>query len=261
MSKTEQQDELKHYFKEVRKLPVMTKERENEIRQLMLDPNITSSQIAKLRDEVITSNLRFVVSVANKYQNNGLDIMDLISEGNSGLIRAFETFDWSNNLTFNTYAVHWIKQKIMESLHNDSRTIRIPVNVIQDTLRRTKNNTDPDVEIRSLDLTKSYDDYVNEDGDTFLDLISDPTQKSIDEIDDNPNTLKNLLFKTLESLEEREKDIILWYFGFKGDANITLQEIGDEYGLTKERVRQIKEKALRKIRMESKILFDYFENY
>ena len=222
------QEEIRCYLRDIRKIPVLTKERENEIKQMMLDPNITSSQIAKIRDEIVTSNLRFVISVAIKYQNKGIELPDIICEGNTGLIRAFETFDWSSDVRFNTYAVHWIKQRITESLHKDSRTIRIPVNVIQDTLSNIKNNKDPDTQFRSLDLTKSYDDYVNEDGDTFLDLISDPTQKSIDEIDDNPNALKKLLFKTLESLEEREKDIILWYFGFKGDANITLQEIGDE---------------------------------
>lgn len=261
MSKTTQQDELKYYFREVRNYPVMTKERENEIKKMMLDPNTTSSQIAKLRDEIITRNLRFVVSVANQYQHSGLDIMDVISEGNSGLIRAFETFDWSSNLTFNTYAVHWIKQRIKESLYNNSRTIRIPVNVIQETLREKKNNNDdPDYEGRLLNLTQSYDEYVNEEGDTLLDLLSDPEQKSIDEVDMGGTKLKDVLFKCLENLDEREKDIILWYYGFKGDAYTTLQEIGDEYGLTKERVRQIKEKALRNIRSESKIIFDFLEN-
>lgn len=253
------QEELKIYLKDIKKIPVMTKERENQIKQMMLDPNLTPLQTSKLRDEMVTSNLRFVLTIAKKYQDQGLDLMDLISEGNTGLIRAFETFDWSIETGFNTYAVHWIRQRIIDALYKDGRTIRLPVNVIQETLRQIKTNTNPDTQYRSLNLTKSYDDVINEDGDTFLDLLFDPEQKSIDDVDDNENKLKKLLYNTLEVLDDREKDIILSYYGFKGGP-MTLQDIGDDYNLTKERVRQIKEKALRKIRMESKILFEYFEN-
>ena len=130
---------------------------------------------------------------------------DLISEGNIGLVRAYETYDWNSENVFNSYAVHWIRAKIFNSLNKDSRTIRVPVNVIQESLRKEKNNIDPHYQSMSLDLAISYDDKINEEGDTLLNLISDPDQKNIDNLMEPKDKLKNILFKCMEVLDEDRK--------------------------------------------------------
>lgn len=252
-------EEINYYIKDVRKIPVMTAERELEIKKLMLDPNTSSRMKDKLKEEMITSNLRFVITSIKKYQNQGLSLDDLICEGNVGLIRALETYDWSNENRFTTYSIHWIKAKVVDALNAHSRTIRIPTNVINDTLKEIKNNNNPHFQPRNINLAQSYDEFINDDGDCLLDLLYDPTQKQIDEQLDGENLLRKKLLEVLDDLEERDRDIILTYYGFNGSP-LTLEEIGDEYGLTKERIRQIKEKALRRIRGNSKDLFEIIEN-
>jgi len=184
----------------------------------------------------------------------------LIAEGNYGLMKAIENFDWGRNLRFISYAVWWIKQSILQSLNENSRTIRLPVNVVQDLHRAKKEiqntNKELDSKFTSLPTTTGLDNYINDEGDTLMDLIVNSDSPSPDEMFDTKGQLKSKLKDVMTILDDREKVIIEDYFGISGTEK-TLEEIGNSFGLTKERVRQIKEKALRKLRSESSILFDY----
>ena len=253
--------EIAEYLKELRKLPTMTPERELEIKKLMLDPNTSDIQKSKLKHEMITSNLKFVITCVKKYQNQGIDFPDLVAEGNTGLLRALETYDWTSSNRFTTYSVHWIKAKVFEALNTNGRTIRIPTNVIQKTLQDAFNNDEPDKVTASINLTKSYDTVLGEDGDTLIDVLYNKDEKLFDEDYDKTNSpsLRDKLLDMLDVLTEKEKEIIMMYYGFNG-CKMTLQDIGDEYNLTKERIRQIKETSLRKLRSESKNLFEFLEN-
>ncbi len=255
------QKEITEYLRDLRKLPTMTPERELEIKKLMLDPNTSDIQKSKLKHEMITSNLKFVITCVKKYQNQGIEFPDLVAEGNSGLVRALETYDWSSSNRFTTYSIHWIKAKVFDAINQYSRTIRIPVNVIQKTLTEANNNDDPDAVVSSLNMTKSYDAVIGEDGDTLIDVLYNKDEKLFDEDYDKTNSpsLRNKLLDMLDVLTEKEKEIIMMYYGFNG-CKMTLQDIGDEYNLTKERIRQIKETSLRKLRSESKNLFEFLEN-
>jgi RNA polymerase sigma factor (sigma-70 family) len=150
---------------------------------------------------------------------------------------------------------------VFEALNANARTIRIPTNVIQKTLQDAFNNDEPDKVTASINLTKSYDTVLGEDGDTLIDVLYNKDEKLFDEDYDKTNSpsLRNKLLDMLDVLTEKEKEIIMMYYGFNG-CKMTLQDIGDEYNLTKERIRQIKETSLRKLRSESKDLFEFLEN-
>ena len=137
------QDEISFYLKDLRKIKVMTPEREKELSSLIQSPDITEKEKQKIQKELLEGNLRFVITVAKLYQNQGVDFSDLVAEGNIGLMKAIQNFDWSKNLRFISYAVWWIRQSILQSLNEHSRTIRIPVNVIQD-LHKDKKRTEKD---------------------------------------------------------------------------------------------------------------------
>ena len=135
-------EEIQYYLKDLKRIPVISHEREYEIfKSLKEDKSLSKTDRQKLIDEVITGNLRFVISVAKTYQNQGLDIGDLISEGNIGLIKAIEGYDLTSGFKFISYAVWWIKQRILYSLNEYSRTIRVPSNVIQDAQKAKKEET------------------------------------------------------------------------------------------------------------------------
>jgi RNA polymerase primary sigma factor len=201
-----------------------------------------------------------VITVAKQYQNQGLEMSDLIAEGNIGLIKAIKNFDWSKNLRFISYAVWWIRQSILQSLNENARTIRLPVNVVQDLYKAKKEAENGikelDDKFASLPSTLSLNDHINEDGDGLIDLIVNHDSLRPDEFFDEKGTLRAMMINMLQILDEREKQIVEDYFGLYGTPR-TLEDIGDDFSLTKERVRQIKEKALRKLRNESSILFDY----
>jgi RNA polymerase primary sigma factor len=198
--------------------------------------------------------------VAKQYQNQGLDFPDLIAEGNLGLMKAINNFDWSKNLRFISYAVWWVKQSILQSLNDNSRTIRLPVNVVQDLHRAKKevesNGAQLDDKFQRLPSMIDLDMNINEDGDTLIDIIKNDQAEMPDEIFNSKDMLKSKLLNLLDFLDEREKVIIEDYFGLTGTPR-TLEDIGGDFNLTKERVRQIKQKALRKIRNESDCLYDY----
>jgi RNA polymerase primary sigma factor len=254
------QDEIQLYLKDIRKIKVMTPERERELSVLISSGTLTEQETQKINKELLEGNLRFVISVAKQYQNQGLDFPDLVAEGNLGLMKAIQNFDWSKNLRFISYAVWWVKQSILQSLNDNSRTIRLPVNVVQDLCRAKKNVENNggslDDRYQSLPSIVDLDMKINEDGDTLIDIIRNPHAEMPDASFNTTDLLKQNLIKLLSSLDTREKIIVEDYFGINGSPR-TLEDIGGDFNLTKERVRQIKEKALRKLRNDSSILFDY----
>lgn len=254
------QDEIQMYLKDIRKIKVMTPERERELAAIMASEDCTPQQREMVEQELLEGNLRFVITVAKQYQNQGLDMSDLIAEGNYGLMKAIKNFDWDRNLRFISYAVWWIKQSILQSLNENSRTIRLPVNVVQDLHRAKKEaektNKQIDEKYANLPYTTGLDNYINEDGDTLLDLIINENSVQPDESFHTEGLLKAKLLDIMGVLDDRERAIVEDYYGITGTPR-TLEDIGGDFSLTKERVRQIKEKALRKLRNESSTLFDY----
>jgi RNA polymerase primary sigma factor len=254
------QEEISHYLKDIRKIKVMTPEREREIAKKMKSGQITDFEKNKIHREMIEGNLRFVITVAKQYQNQGLDFPDLIAEGNLGLMKAIQNFDWNKDLRFISYAVWWVKQSILQSLNDNARTIRLPVNVVQELQRAKKEIESTDKKLDDkyalLPSLVDLDMSINEDGDTLVDVIKNENADAPDYAFENKDTFKKKLFSLLNVLDDREKVIVEDYFGISGPPR-TLEDIGSDFNLTKERVRQIKEKALRKLRNESSTLFDY----
>ena len=254
------QEEISHYLKDIRKLKVMTPERERELAERMLSGFITEEETKEIQKELLEGNLRFVITVSKQYQNQGLDLPDLIAEGNLGLMKAIENFDWSKRLRFISYAVWWVRQSILQSLNENARTIRLPVNVVQELHKAKKELEKAGVDLpekfANLPYTVNLDNPLNEEGDTLLDILKNPNADLADANMSTEETLKEKLLSMLDVLDEREKIIIQDYFGLSGSTR-TLEDIGNDFDLTKERVRQIKEKALRKLRNETGSLFDY----
>ena len=254
------QEEISNYLKDIRKLKVMTPERERELAERMLSGFITEEETKEIQKELLEGNLRFVITVSKQYQNQGLDLPDLIAEGNLGLMKAIEHFDWSKQLRFISYAVWWVRQSILQSLNENARTIRLPVNVVQELHKAKKELEKAGVDLpekfANLPYTVNLDNPLNEEGDTLLDILNNPNADLADANMSTEETLKEKLLSMLDVLDEREKIIIQDYFGLSGSTR-TLEDIGNDFDLTKERVRQIKEKALRKLRNETSILFDY----
>jgi RNA polymerase primary sigma factor len=254
------QEEIASYLKDIRKLRVMTPERERELADIMLSPTTNEFQRKEIQKELLEGNLRFVITVSKQYQNQGLDLPDLIAEGNYGLMKAIENFDWSKRLRFISYAVWWVRQSILQSLNENARTIRLPVNVVQELHRAKKELDSSGVELPekfvTLPYTVNLDNPLNEEGDTLLDVLNNPNAEAADKNLSTEDTLKEKLIGILDVLDNRERVIIEDYFGLSGNTR-TLEDIGSDFSLTKERVRQIKEKALRKLRNETGSLFDY----
>lgn len=223
-------------------------------------------------EKLVNGNLRFVVSVAKQYQNQGLPLSDLINEGNLGLMRAAYKFDESRGFKFISYAVWWIRQAIMQAIVEQSRIIRLPVNKIGAYTKITKAfqqfeqeyQREPDVEelMEMLGMTKqeideyfrvnrvtlSTDTAIKGTDDTFIrDTLCD-TECMTAEDEMMQQTVKNTLNDALSQFSEREAEIISSYFGLNGRAPLTLEEIGEQYGLTRERVRQIKERCIQKLK-------------
>ena len=254
------QEEIQQYLKDIRKKKVMTPEREKELSSLMKSGTLTSDDVNKVHKELLEGNLRFVITVAKQYQNQGLDLADLIAEGNLGLMKAIKNFDWNKDLRFISYAVWWVKQSILQSLNDNARTIRLPVNVVQD-LHRAKKEIDAkggelDIKFASLPSMIDLDMEINEEGDNLFDVLKNDDADMPDEAFNTKDILRTKLLGLLTCLDERERAIVEDYFGLSGSPR-TLEDIGGDFNLTKERVRQIKQKALRKLRNDVEELFEY----
>ena len=248
------EDSISSYLKEVRKVDLLTPEQELELTKKVAEGD------KKSLDHLVNANLRFVISVAKEYQGQGVPLPDLINEGNYGLIKAATKFDHTKGFRFISYAVWWVKQSILQSLSDNSRTVRLPINITNQLSKikkqiaqfeqenhREPTEIDMDLSVLLHPKCSSLNDKINEDGDEVLDLIADNTFNRPDEDFYGDDILKNELEKTLSILNDRERNIISMYYGIDGQS-MTLEQIGDEYGLTKERIRQIKQKGLRKLR-------------
>jgi len=272
-------DSVRMYLKEIGKVDLINFEKEVELAKLIEN----GSDIA--RADLINANLRLVVSIAKKYIGRGLTFLDLVQEGNQGLMRAVEKFDWKRGFKFSTYATWWIRQAITRAIADQAKTIRIPVHMVETINKVYKatraltqrlgrepliNEIADEVEItiekveeiyRISQDTTSLATPVGDDEDSFLgDFIEDTTQPSpYDE------TAKELLRESIEevlgSLDERESKVLSLRFGLVGETPKTLEEVGKIFNVTRERIRQIEAKALRKLRHPSrrKKLMDYLE--
>jgi RNA polymerase primary sigma factor len=264
------EDSIGKYFKEVRKSELLTPSEEVELAKRIQDGDELAVEL------LVNANLKFVISIAKEYQNQGLPLADLISEGNYGLVKAAMRFDYTKGFRFISYAVWWIKQSIIQSLNDNSRMIRLPANVILKLAKIRKelakfelenereastgeiiNEGDEDeLTILETPTVNSLNTPINEEGSELSELIADKSDDEVEpyEIDQR---LKDELSETLSVLDDRERDIIESYFGInKEHCGMTLDDIGTRYDLTKERIRQIKEKAIRKLRHNAHNLFD-----
>jgi RNA polymerase primary sigma factor len=264
-------DTIAKYFKDVRKSVILTPKQEVELAIRIKNGD------TKAINELCEANLKFVVSIAKEYQGQGLQLSDLISEGNYGLIKAANRFDHKRGFRFISYAVWWVKQSIIQSLNDNARTVRLPSNVINKLSYLNKQIAkfeyenertpvfgeifDKDNEVMTLlsfPKIASLNETINEEGDELIELIvgddGEEDQLLIDE------RVKSELNKTLDILDERERKIIECYFGINIDTEaMTLEAIGERYGLTKERIRQIKEKAIRKLRHNAHDLYNLMQ--
>ena len=268
---------LDKYLQEIGKVDLITAEEEVELAQ-----KIRAGDENAL-DKLTKANLRFVVSVAKQYQNQGLTLPDLINEGNLGLIKAAKRFDETRGFKFISYAVWWIRQSILQALAEQSRIVRLPLNKIGSINKINKmyafleqaNERVPSAEeiAKELDMTMSdvKESMKNSGRHVSMDapLVEGEDSNLYDVLrsGESPNPDKNLLHESLrteieralETLTPREADVVRLYFGLGEKHAMTLEEIGETFDLTRERVRQIKEKAIRRLKhtSRSKILKTY----
>ena len=261
---------LSKYLQEISRFQPLDPEREIELAVAVKQGS------RRALKELTEANLRFVVSVAKDYQGQGLPLTDLINEGNLGLIKAAERFDESRGFKFISYAVWWIRQSVLQALAEHSRIVRLPLNRVgtiskinkaserleqeferapradeiahQLDMRITEINDAQRIARRHHSLDTPFSD---DEKNSLLDVISD---SNVDEPDKelHMSSLEREVRDSLDTLKEREKDVIKMYFGIDREYALTLNEIGEEFGLTRERVRQIKEKAIRRLRHRSR---------
>ena len=241
-------ESFKVYSKEITKTKQMTTKREKEIVAKMLDPTTTAEEKKQLKDEIVKGYLKYVIKEANKFQFSGVDMVDLIQEGNMGLMVAIENFDWTSGNKFTTYCYHWIRQGILNCIYNNARTIRLPINIAQELHRQVKGynegNKEIDGEYANLPNTVDLFKKINsEDEDsTLLDVIKNDNAS----IPDYDFTNKHLVEILLSKLDEREKKIITMYYGLNGE-DLDIKEIAEKLNIHKESVRLIKIKAEEKL--------------
>ncbi len=259
-------DPIKKYLKEIGKTPLLTFEQEVDLAKRHEKGDM------KAKEKLIKANLRLVVSIAKKYLGRRLSFLDLIQEGNKGLIRGVEKYDWRRGYKFSTYATWWIRQAITRAIADQSRTIRIPVHMVDQinrfykTQRRLtqKLGREPKTKevAKEMDLTveevenlmrisqqpKSLSTPIGDDKETTLEqFIADHNQPTLyDKV--SKELLKDALNKVLETLSPREKKVLIMRFGLEDSKPKTLEEVGKEFKVTRERIRQIEAKAIRKLK-------------
>ncbi len=257
---------LDKYLHDIGKVELLSAEREVELAKRIK----RGDQLAL--EELIKANLRFVVSVSKQYQNQGLSLPDLINEGNLGLIKAAQRFDETRGFKFISYAVWWIRQSILQALAEQARIVRLPLNkigsinkinrtfskleqefqreptleevagmlettseVVEDAMKVSSHHVSMDAPLRDEDDNSLYDIMLNNESPSPDNILI-------------TNSLRKEIERTLSTLGEREAEIIKYYFGLNGYPQHTLEEIGEVFGLTRERVRQIKEKSIKKLK-------------
>ena len=265
-----EESSLDQYLKEISAYPLLKREDEIE-----LAPRIRENDEEAL-DKLVRSNLRFVVSVAKKYQNQGVALGDLINEGNLGLIRAAHKFDETKGIKFISYAVWWIRQAILQALAEQSRIVRVPLNRAGALHRIGKRSStllqelgrEPTVEEIAEELELSHEEVSRTlaisqthlsldapltpgEDNRLLDYLADQFAAGPDD-ETYERALTNTIEEALGTLKEREGKVLRLYFGLDGQDPMTLEEIGSLLGITRERVRQIKEKALVRLRHASR---------
>ena len=276
-------DPLRLYLKQMAQVPLLTREQEVEIFKRIEDAEIkadncelAAEEVIKGKKEMAEANLRLVVSIAKKYINRGVSFLDLIQEGNMGLMKAVEKFEYRRGYKFSTYATWWIRQGITRAIANQSRTIRIPVHMI-DTISRVMRvqkqlvqeygrEATPEEVAEEIDLPIArirevlkmaqqpislHSPIGDSDNASFGDLIEDKSIQSPME-EASSSILKDRINEVLDTLTDREREVLEQRFGLKDGYSRTLEEVGTQFELTRERIRQIEAKALRKMRHPSR---------
>ena len=265
-----EQGALDKYLADIAKEPMITPDEEVELAQRIKQ----GDQIAL--DRLVRANLRFVVSVAKQYQNQGLSLADLINEGNVGLIKAAQRFDETKGFKFISYAVWWIRQAILQAVAEQSRMVRLPLNQVgflsrvkktassleqlyqrKPTIKEIADELDmPEEKIEAILKVNSKEvsmdaPVTNDDDMTFIDTVVPEENYDADkQIESEYESAE--IKRSLSVLNEKERQVIIYYFGLEANHNYTLEEIGYMMDMTRERVRQVKDKALKKLRMRSK---------
>lgn len=276
-------DSVRMYLREIGKIPLLTHEEEAVLSRKAVEGD------RRAKDKMAEANMRLVVSIAKRYSGRGLDLLDLIQEGNTGLLRAVDKFDPEKGFKFSTYATWWIRQAVTRAIADQARTIRIPVHMVEtiNKLMRTQRrmtqelNREPTTEelAKELEMEPEKVEYVmkikqdissldagigrdGEDGEdsTLGDFIEDEDTASPEESAAG-QLLKEQVRDVLSSLSDREQKIIKMRFGLDGTKSHTLEEVGLEFAVTRERIRQIEAKALMKLRKhkDSKKLHEYLD--
>jgi RNA polymerase primary sigma factor len=269
---------LEKYLQEIGKVDLITPEEE-----VNLAIRIKQGDQRAL-EKLTKANLRFVVSVAKQYQNQGLSLSDLINEGNLGLIKAAQRFDETRGFKFISYAVWWIRQSILQALAEQSRIVRLPLNKVGLSNKISKaysqleqefeREPSPDelatiLEINTEEVEATLGvaarhvsmdaPFIDGEDNSLLDVLANPNAVNADEELEHHDSLRREIERSLSTLTDRQKDVIILYFGIAVEHPMSLEDIGEKFGLTRERVRQIKDKAITKLRTtsRSKLLRNY----
>lgn len=262
---------LDKYLTDIGKIPLLTAEEEAELSRRIKEDD------QEALDKLTRANLRFVVSVAKQYQNQGLSLADLINEGNVGLMKAARRFDETKGFKFISYAVWWIRQSILQALAEQSRIVRLPLNKVGSLNKINKAfseleqefEREPSPEELAEQLEISTEEvettlgvaarhvsmdapFVDGEDNSLLDVLENTATPDTDAALEYRESLRREIERSLSTLTERQCDVIMLYFGIGVEHPMSLEDIGDKFGLTRERVRQIKDKAINKLRSASR---------